>query len=135
MTLTYPWAPDVDAVAQLLPAYTRGSFDDQNGGIYPGSEQGEFTDSTSPTEEEVEGLIQTACEEIAGRVGIAIPLAQYGLATATAKWHVAMTISGDKMAAGTEEAAGQYRQYNSNFVASLNSLVELARMPAPTTLA
>lgn len=128
----YPWGPSVADIAQLLPSYTRGGFDAD--AIFAGAEQGTFTANTQPTLDEVQGLIDTACEEIAGRVGVVIPLANYPLAKATAKWHVAMTVAASKMPAGTDEAGGEYRSFNSNFIASLNSLVQLARMPSPTRL-
>lgn len=128
----YPWGPTVAEIAQLLPHYTRGGYDDD--AIYAGAEQGTFTDNTEPTVTEVQGLIDNACDEIAGRVGVLIPIANYTLAKATAKWHVAMTVSASKMPAGTDEAGGEYRSFNSNFLASLNSLTTLARMPSPTRL-
>lgn len=128
----YAWAPSAAEIGALIPAYTRGGYDDD--AIYAGAEQGTFSDTTSPTLTEVQGLIDTACEEIAGRVGVLIPAAQEPLARATAKWHVCMTIAQNKMPAGTDDASGEYRAFNSNFIASLNSLIALARMPAPTRL-
>jgi hypothetical protein len=131
--VTYPWAPTPDECAEVMPAYTRGGFDDDDR-IYAGAERGAFDDSTSPTEEDVVGLITAACDEVAGRVGVVIPLAQYGLARTAAKWHVAMTVAQQKMPSGTDDAAGEYRAFNSNFVASLSALVELARMPTSVRL-
>jgi len=68
----YPWSPTVEEIAVLLPAYTRGGFDDDRESA--GAEQAMFTSSTSPTADEVEAYIVAACDEVQGRVGVVIPL-------------------------------------------------------------
>lgn len=134
-----PWAPSVDDVAGVTPAYTRGGFDDDLDDReptveYPGGEQLTYNAQTSPNLTHVEALILAACEEVQGRVGVAIPLAHYGLARAAAKWHVAAMIAAGKQPAGTDDAGGEYRSHIGNFRASLDELVKLARM-SPTRLA
>jgi hypothetical protein len=121
------WRPTLGEVAAVTPAYTRGGFDDDE--EQAGAEQGVYTEDTSPTATHVEGLITAACEEVAGRVGVTIPLKHHGLARATAKWHVAAQIAAGKQPAGTEDASGEYRGHITSYRASLDALVELARMP------
>lgn len=128
------WGPTPEEIAALIPAYTRGGFDDDDSGIYPGAPQGAFTDTTSPTLGEVRALIDTSTDEVTGRVGVIIPAAYFNLAKATVKWHVCMTIAQNKMPANADEAGGQYRAFNSNFVASLAALTDLSRKPSPTRL-
>lgn len=127
------WAPTPEEIAAVTPAYTRGGFDDDLDDRvppeeYPGGEQLAFTPTTSPTLTHVEGLILTACEEVQGRVGTAIPVQHSGLAKAAAKWHVAAMIAAGKQPAGTDDASGEYRGHITNFRASLDELVVLSRM-------
>jgi len=124
----YPWSPTVEEIAVLLPAYTRGGFDDDRESA--GAEQAMFTSSTSPTADEVEAYIVAACDEVQGRVGVVIPTSQYGLAKTTAKWHVAAAVAAGKQPAGTDDASGEYRGHIANFRASLDALVVLARRGA-----
>lgn len=130
----YDWAPTVDDVAKVTPAYTRGGFDDDrpSAGAEQLTEDGvpTYTDDTEPNRAHVEGLIATACDEVAGRVGVTIPASQYGLALTTAKWHVAAAIAAGKRPAGTDDASGEYRGHIANFRASLDALVVLARRGA-----
>jgi hypothetical protein len=121
-----PWAPSLEEIAEVTPAYTRGGFDDDS--EEAGAEHGTFDESTSPTAPHVEGLIKAACEEVAGRVGVPIQPARYGLAKAAAKWHVAAMVAAGKMPGGTDDASGEYRSHIANFRASLDELVRLARM-------
>jgi hypothetical protein len=123
----YPWAPSVDDIARVSSNYTLGGFDDDNDADE--GQPGAFTESTSPTASEVEGLILTACEEVAGRAGVTpLPTRCYARAKTAAKWHVAMTIAGDKEPANTDDAAGEYRSKNLNYVNTLAELVSQARM-------
>ena len=129
---TYPWAPSIDDIARVSSNYTLGGFDDDNDADE--GQPGAFTENTSPTASEVEGMIVTACDEVMGRVGVAVsgvltmPLNCYTLAKTAAKWHVAMTIAGDKEPANTDDAAGEYRSKNLNYVNTLSELVAQARM-------
>lgn len=127
-----PWAPSVQEVADVTPAYTRGGFDDDREDA--GAMRMTYTEFTEPTYADVEGLILGACEEVAGRVGVAVPLKHYGLARSTAKWHVAMSISAGKQPADTDDASGEYRGHVANFRACLDELVRLVRL-GPTRLA
>lgn len=132
-----PWAPSVEEVAGVTPAYTRGGFDDddpEDDELVPGVEHATYDEGTSPTRGHVEALIRTACEEVAGRVGQTIPVRYYGLARAAAKWHVAAVIAGGKQPAGTDDAAGEYRTHIANFRAALDRLVYLCSL-GPTRLA
>lgn len=121
-----PWAPTVEEVAAVTPQYTVGGFDDDRDDA--GSEQATYTESTSPTAEHVASLIIAATDEVQGRVGVTIPERHYGLARTTAKWHVAASISAGKQPADTDDAGGEYRGHITNFRASLDELVRLARM-------
>lgn len=132
-----PWAPTVLEVASVTPAYTAGGFDDDRPSA--GAQQTDggvptYTDDTEPSRSHVEGLIVTACDEVAGRVGVAIPLAQYALARTAAKWHVASVIEGGKEPANTDDATGAYRAAIANFRNSLDALIVLCRMPTATRL-
>jgi hypothetical protein len=133
------WAPTVDDIAEVVPAYARGGFDDE--GQWAGAVQTDpdtgvptFTDNTSPTAAHVTGLIKAACEEVIGRVGTPIPALQYGLARVTARWHVASMVAAGKTPQGTDDASGEYRANISNFRNSLDELVAQSRM-GPTRLA
>lgn len=128
----YPWAPSVEDIARVAPAYTRGGFDDDE--EEAGAPQGTFTENTDPTRAEVEDMILTACDEVAGRVGMTIPSRCWVLAKTTAKWHVAAAIANDKQPAGTDDASGEYRGKILNFRNSLDALVYLARIPSATRL-
>lgn len=120
-------------MAALVTAFTRGGYEDDDP-IYPGAERNTFTETTDPTLAEVQALIDTAIDEVTGRVGVVIPAAYFKLAKATVKWHVCMTIAQNKMPAGTDDSGGLYRAFNSNFLASLAALTDLSRKPSPTRL-
>lgn len=125
------WAPSVERVAGVLAAYARGGFDDDRedaGAIQTDGGVPTFTDDTEPTRTHVEGLIQAACDEVQGRVAVAIPPARYGLAQTAAKWHVAAMVSAGKQPGGTDEDGGAYRGFIANFRASLDELILLCRM-------
>jgi len=130
----YTWAPTVEEIAEVTPAYTAGGFDDDRPSAGAGQETTDgtptYTADTTPTLAHVEGLITAACDEVQGRVGVAIPPSQYGLAKTTAKWHVAAAIAAGKQPAGTDDASGEYRGHIANFRASLDALVVLARRGA-----
>jgi len=126
------WAPTVEDIAIVVPAYTAGGFDDdaENAGAL----QGAFTDATEPTEAEVETLIFFACREVEGRVGLPIQEKDYNLARAAATWHTAMNISSGKQPAATDDATGEYRGYSNNFIAAMRELVYHGRMPLNTRM-
>lgn len=133
------WAPTVDDIAKIVPAYTVGGFDDDSPSA--GSQQGAYTETTEPTEAEVEALIAIACQEVEGRVGLPIgnggpgtPERNWKLARAAATWHVAMDISSGKQPAGTDDAGGEFRGYQNNFIAAMRELVYLGRMPLNSRL-
>lgn len=127
------WTPTVDEVAAVVPAYTRGGFDDD--AEQSGGEQATFTTATSPTALHVQGLIVLAVAEVAGRVGTAIPTRLDGLAQTCVIWHVAAAISAGKLPADTEDASGEYRSHISNYRASLDELAIQARQPWALRLA
>lgn len=131
---TPEWAPTVDDVAQVTPAYTRGGFDDDDELLPGGAVHGTFDDTTSPTEADVEGYIRAACDEIAGRVAVAIPVEHQGLARAAAKWHSAATIAAGKRPAGTDDATGEWNGHISSYRTCLDRLVYLCNN-GPTRLA
>lgn len=125
-TAIYPWAPTPDDVARVSQNYTEGGFDDESASQ---DGLGTFTDSTDPSVDEVQGLILSACDEVAGRAGVTpIPLRCYALAKTCAKWHTAAAIAGDKQPAGTDDAGGEYRSKILNYRNSLDELVSQARM-------
>lgn len=127
------WAPSLREVAHAVPAYTRGSFDDDVEDA--GAEQGTFTDRTQPSADTVAGMIFVACEEIEGRVGFEVPERCYKLARTAAIWHVAAVISASKIPAQTEEARGEYRAHIARYLADLEELVTQARQPWAMRLA
>lgn len=119
------WRPNLADVAAVVPAYTRGGFDDSR--PQAGAEGSTFTERTSPTAAHVEGLIDAAVREVAGRAGAAITPELFGLARQCAVWHVAADISAGKMPARTDDVAGEYRGFISNYRASLDELTALVR--------
>lgn len=121
------FTPTVQEVAYVTPAYTRGGFDDDT--PQSGAEQGTYTDTTSPTADQVQGLIAAAVQEVQGRVGVAIPNAHLGLARRAAVWHVAATIAAQKVPAGVDESGSEYRAFLTNYTACLTELQSLAREP------
>lgn len=129
------WAPTVEEVAEVTPAYTRGDFEDDRVPALPsGAEQGTYTDQTDPTRTVVEGLIASACGTVEGRAGTTVPVAYYGLARSAAKWFTAAMISAGKRPAGTDDASGEYRAHIGNFAADMARLIELVKT-GPTRLA
>jgi hypothetical protein len=120
-----PWAPTIGEVARVTPAYTRGGFDDDE--HQSGREHGVYDHTTTPSAAEVADLIGTACDEIAGRVGVPIPPRCFALARITARWHVAAAISAGKIPAGTDDAGGEYRSHIGNYRACLDELILQAR--------
>lgn len=121
------FTPTVQEVAYVTPAYTRGGFDDD--APQAGAEQGTYTATTSPTADQVAGLIAAAVQEVQGRVGVSIPNVHLGLARRAAVWHVAATIAATKVPAGADESGGEYRAFVGNYTACLTELQSLAREP------
>lgn len=74
------WRPSLATVGALVPTRTRATSDDGYGAD-PGS--GTFTAATTPTDTQVELLIDGAVGEITGKIGT-VPAALYGLATRVA---------------------------------------------------
>jgi hypothetical protein len=125
---TEDWAPTPLEVAKVVPAYTRGGFDDDSEAIdYAGEERGTFTATTNPSLAEVEELIDTAVDEVASRIDLLITEDLWTLARATAKWYVAMVISASKLSAGTDDAAGEFRAFQANYTAALGELDRAAQ--------
>lgn len=124
---TASWAPTVADVAKLSPAYTRHPVDGQ--GEQAGSEQKVFDDTTDPTATDVQGYIDNAVREIAGRVGVSTArLELYGeLAKQAAAWHAAKTIEAEKAPDGADESVGAYSWKQSSYVACLTELISQAR--------
>lgn len=108
------WRPSARDVAAESAAYTNRA--------------GAFDDTTSPTAAEVEGYIDTAVREIAGRVGLADDrISALGdLARTAALWHAAASVEAGKSPEGSEQTNGFTWKQNS-YVACLNELVAQAR--------
>lgn len=123
----YPWAPTVAQVAAQTSAYTAGGFDDDR--EHAGDLEIDYTEDTSPTRSHVETLIQSATDEIAGRVAVVIPADQYGLARETAIAYCKAMIAADKQPAGTDDADGEYRGAIARYLSNLESLTENSRRP------
>lgn len=121
-----PWAPTVADIAKLLPAYTSGGYDDDAESA--GSLQGTFDATTEPTDTEVQESILIACHEVEGRVGLPIEVYNRKLARAAATWHVCMDISSGKQPAGTDDATGEFRGYQNNFIAAMKELTTIGRL-------
>lgn len=116
------WAPTVQDVADVSPAFTRGPVS------AGGAERNVFDETTDPSAIQVQGLISAACEEVSGRVGIGmLALAAFAdLARSAARWHAAASIEAEKSPGGTE-TEGAYRWKQASYVANLNELVAQAR--------
>jgi hypothetical protein len=125
--------PTVADVALVTPAYTRGGFDDDS--PQSGAEQNTYTSTTSPTAEHVEGLITAACDEVGGRVGLAVAPNLFPLARRTAVWHVAAAIAASKQPAHANDVDGEYRGFITNYRACLDELTKRARQPTAMRLA
>jgi hypothetical protein len=121
------WAPTVQDIAELSPAYTRHAIG--AGGMQSGAAQKVFDDTTDPTAADVQGLINAAIREVTGRVG-ASPrrLSRYGeLAKQTVIWHAAASIEAEKQPAGADETTGAYSWKQASYFACLNELIRQAR--------
>jgi hypothetical protein len=110
------WRPSVQDVAKQSRAYTNHS--------------NMFDTTTSPTATEVDGYIDIAVQEIAGRVGLAddtiSPLAD--LARTAATWHAAASVEGERTQDGTQSTGFTWKQ--NSYIACLNELVAQARAGA-----
>jgi hypothetical protein len=110
------WRPSVSDVAKQSRAYTNA--------------ENQFDSGTSPTAGEVEGYVDIAVQEIAGRVGLAddtiSPLAD--LARTAATWHAAASVEGQN--SQESESTQGFRWKQSSYVACLNELVGQARSGA-----
>lgn len=126
------WRPTVQEIADAMPLYTIGAIDDDR--EQSGAQQGTFNERTDPTGDAVERLIDSACEEVLGRTGVTIPERCYGLAASCAKWHVAMSISGSKTPANSDDASGEYRVHTAKYLDTLRDLQWQARMPTALRL-
>lgn len=122
------FAPTVQEVADVTPAYTRGGFDDEDG-LQAGAPHATYDDGTSPTADQVQGLINAAVEEVQGRVGVPIPTASLGLARRCVVWLAAANIAGTKLPAQADEVGSEYRLYITNYTACLTELQAQARAP------
>lgn len=133
VTVLPAWAPTLEQVAALCPAYTRRPVDDDGEQI--GREAGFFDDRTDPTAVEVQGYIVAAVNEVAGRVGIgAVRLNAYAdLASQTAAWHAAATIDAEKGSQGSPDADLARGWKWSSYVACLKDLQ--ARVPSALRIA
>lgn len=119
------WTPGVQDVAEVCPAYTRPPIDAQ--GPSAGAAQRVFDDRTNPTAATVDGFIDTAVREVAGRVGVPITTRTADLAFTTAKWHAAAAIEAERSPEGAVEAEGAYRWKQASFLACLTELISQAR--------
>jgi hypothetical protein len=110
------WRPSISDVAKQSRAYTNG--------------QNAFDDETVPAASEVEGYIDIAVQEIAGRVGLSddsiSPLAD--LARTAATWHAAASVEGQN--SQESETTQGFRWKQSSYIACLNELVGQARSGA-----
>lgn len=124
------WAPSTAQVAAVTLVYTRSAIDGD--AEHSGSEQNDFSTTSSPTQATVQGLIELAVSEIAGRVGIGITvLGNYpDLAYAATVWHVAQAIEAGRNAEGAEDSRGAYAWYSSSYIACLTELIAQARRQA-----
>jgi len=127
-----PVRPTAQAVADLCGAYTRqaitGGYPPPGGEPQAGRELGEFTASTSPTLNQVEGFITAAVDEVRGRVGIGeLPEDVWDLARTTALYHAAAAVQAMRAPAGTDDSDGLYAAFISNYRASLIELIQQAR--------
>jgi hypothetical protein len=108
------WRPSAQDVAAESTAYTNRA--------------GAFDESTSPTAGDVEGFIDVAVREIAGRVGLTDERisALADLARTAAVWHAAASVEADKSPEGSDQTNGFTWKQNS-YVACLNELLAQAR--------
>jgi hypothetical protein len=128
------YTPTVQDVADALPSFTRGGFDDDRESA--GAEQGTFTDDTSPTAAHVSRLIVAAVREVRGRAGVPIPdrEATIELAKQAVVWHVAATVTAPKTPAAADEASGMYRGMIGNYTSCIAELQTQSRR-GPSRLA
>ena len=127
------WRPTPTEVAAASYEYTRHAFvlDEPSAG----SPHGVFDESTTPTLAMVDAMIAAACDEIQGRVGIAVPPRHHELARQTAIWHVAAFISQIHAPAGTQDQQGEYQTFIARYGRCVDDLVVLCREYAGTRLA
>jgi hypothetical protein len=123
------WAPTVQDIADLSPAYTRGLIDDP--GQQAGAQQYGFDESTNPTADQVSALIEVAVREVTGRTARSAAAldAWADLARVTAAWHVAASIEAEKAPEGADETNGAYGWKQASYVANLTALIRRAGTP------
>lgn len=109
------WAPTVQDVADLSPAYTTG--------------EGVFDEDTEPSAAQVEAFIRVAVTEVAGRVGVSAERLEQlsSLALAAATWHAAASVEAQKSPEGTDRSEAGYSWKQSSYIACLNELIPQAR--------
>ncbi len=119
--------PTVEDVAAVLIEHTRNPY--TGGGESAGEIQGTFTSATTPTRDQVEGLIDAGCREVAGRAGVALRDELHQLARQTVVWHAAASVAAVNAPAATPDQQGEYQQLVRNYRYSLDELVAQARVP------
>lgn len=119
------WAPTVEDVAAVSPAYTRAPIE------AGGEERGTFDETTDPTAGEVLGFIEAAVREITGRVGEGPLDAWADLAKQTAIWHAAATVEAERSPDGGDETTGAFSWKQGSYIACLNELISQARRVRP----
>jgi hypothetical protein len=123
------WAPTVQDIADLSPAYTRHAVDAV--GAQAGAPQKVFDDSTDPTATDVQAVIYAVVREVTSRVGMSPRrLAKFGdLARQTVIWGAAAEVEAEKQPQTAAETVGAYAWKQASYVSCLKELTLQARTP------
>lgn len=116
------WAPTAQDVANILPEFTRGRFEGE--GIAAGRQNLSFSSTTDPTDQEVEGYIVAAVNEVVGRAGVRVTrLNDFpDLAQTTVAQRVALHIERKVLNGGTDDAQSSYRALVADYLGNLTEL-------------
>lgn len=125
------WAPTLEAIAKLVPEFTRLKVDAD--GIEAGEESNRFGEDTDPTDQQVEGYIVAAVNTVVGRVGTTLSRLDSfpDLASATTKWLVVVLIERKLLTAGADDAQGAFQSAQREYLGCLTELQTQARRTLP----
>jgi hypothetical protein len=118
-------SPSIDDVAALEHART----------LSGGTEIGTFDDTTNPTGEQVDALIQLAVNDVKSRVGVTLAAGFADEARRLAALQAATLVEASFFPGELDSDRSAFRQYQAMYLSGIESLIELAREPSAMRLA
>lgn len=125
------WAPTLQDIADRVPEFTRGRVDGD--GEQSGEERLVFGHDTDPSDQEVEGYLVAAVNEVVGRVDVSLTrLNRFGdLARSTVALRVVMMIERKLLSHGAADADGAYQATQRDYLGCLQDLTVKANRATP----